>query len=167
MTAKDVIPQEIFEHDFIALFKRSSHPREQMRYLAFSHLQDGKTPREVAAIIRTTRNTVYRWLRNFQLKGLEGLREQPGRGKKPLIPDSKRDAFRKAVEELQAERSGGAITGKDVLRLMEEKYGVKCTLRSAYNHLKRASLVWITARSRHPNADLEQQEALKKTFDKK
>jgi hypothetical protein len=45
---------------------------------------------------------------------------------------------------------------------MKEKYGVECSLKSAYNHLKLASLVWISARSRHPNADFEAQEELKK-----
>ena len=46
--------------------------------------------------------------------------------------------------------------------MMREKYGIQCTLRSAYNHLKRARLVWISARSKHPNACIEKQEEFKK-----
>lgn len=45
---------------------------------------------------------------------------------------------------------------------MENKYGIKCSLKSAYNHLKRARLVWISARSKHPNANPDAQEEFKK-----
>ncbi|MCB1115803.1 MAG: winged helix-turn-helix domain-containing protein, partial [Chlamydiia bacterium] len=86
----------------------------------------------------------------FREKGIEGLKEQGGRGKKPLIAEKERDG-----------RAGGSITGKDVLRLMEEKYGVKCSLKSAYNQLKKAFLVWISARSRHPKSDPKKQEEFK------
>ncbi|MCP5506166.1 MAG: winged helix-turn-helix domain-containing protein [Chlamydiales bacterium] len=163
MTAPNqAIPQTIYDHDFVRLAKSASHPREKIRFLAFSHLKDGKKPSEVADIVRVARNSLYHWLRRFREKGLEGLREQGGRGKKPLIPEEEREAFRCAVLELQAGRDGGSITGKDVLRLMEEKYGIKCSLKSAYNQLKKASLVWISARSRHPKSDLKKQEEFKK-----
>src|SRR5262249_21653876 len=99
--------------------------------------------------------------------GIDGIKEKPGRGKKPFILDSESAAFRAAVLELQEERSGGVIIGKDVLQLMKDKYGIKCSLKSAYNHLKRARLVWISARSRHPNSNPEEQEEFKKNFAKK
>lgn len=101
------------------------------------------------------------------MHGINALAEKPGRGKKPLISDAESTAFRAAVFELQKGRSGGVIIGKDVLQLMENKYGIKCSLKSAYNHLKRAKLVWISARSRHPNANPEEQEEFKKNFEKK
>lgn len=46
--------------------------------------------------------------------------------------------------------------------MMKSKFGVTCTKRSAYNHLKRANLVWVSARSQHPNADPLKQEDFKK-----
>lgn len=165
MRSKSTIPQDIHDHDLSALYKRAAHPREKMRFLALLHLQDGKKINEVAALVKVTPNTIYRWVRSFQSKGVDGLREQPGRGKKPLIPNSEQAAFRQAVEELQANRTGGCITGKDVLQLMKDKYNIECTLKSAYNHLKRASLVWISARSKHPKADLQKQQDFKKNFD--
>jgi transposase len=162
-----LIPEELKKHDFTKLYKSSKHPREKNRFLALSHFKDGKAPREIAALLRVTRNTIYTWLRNFKTHGIEGIKEKPGRGKKAFIPDSETAAFRSAVLELQAGRSGGVIIGKDVLQLMKDKYGIKCSLKSAYNHLKRARLVWISARSRHPNANPEAQEEFKKNFAKK
>jgi transposase len=43
---------------------------------------------------------------------------------------------------------------------------VKSSLRSVYNTLQRVGLVWITGRSQHPKANLEAQEAFKKTLEK-
>lgn len=151
--------------NFAALSKSAKHPREKIRYLAFSHLKAGKTPRQVADILLVSYMTVYRWIRAFKLHGLVGLAEKPGRGKKLLIPNSEKEAFRQAVIDLQNKRSGGCIRGIDVLVLMREKYGVNCSVKSVYNHLKRASLVWITSRSRHPKADFEKQEEFKKNFE--
>lgn len=167
MRPNEQLTKAFTEQNFITLFKSASHPREKNRFLAFSHLQNGKNPKEVAELLHTTRNTIYVWIRKFLSYGIDGLKEKSGRGKKPLIPNSETEAFRQAVIELQSGRSGGVIIGKDVLALMREKYGVECSLKSAYNHLKRASLVWISARSKHPNADFAAQEDFKKNSKKK
>ena len=161
------IAKQLQEHNFTKLFQEASHPREKIRFLAFIHLKDGKGPSEVANIVKVTRDTIQKWKQIFQSKGIEGLREQGGRGKKALIPENEREAFRLAVLDLQKKRKGGCIIGKDVLYLMEEKYGIKCSLKSAYNHLRKASLVWISSRSKHPNADLKKQLEFKKTFNRK
>ncbi len=140
-------------HNFKQLAKRANDPREKIRLLAFAHMQDGKSPREAAEAVKVTRNAVYVWLRKFKKDGLIGLKEKGGRGAKLKISMSESEAFRNAVLELQKGRSGGRIKGQDVLDMMKSKFGVICTKRSAYNHLKRANLVWVSARSQHPNSD--------------
>lgn len=167
MAAKDKFIEQLQEYNFTELFKKSSHSRERMRFLAFIHLKEAKGPAEVADIVKVSRDTIQRWKRNFQAKGINGLREQGGRGKKPLISEDEIEAFRLAVLELQKGRKGGCIIGKDVLRLMEEQYGIKCSLKSAYNQLKKASLVWISSRSKNPNADIGRQVEFKKTLGEK
>jgi transposase len=74
------------------------------------------------------------------------------------------EAFRNTVLDLQRRRSGGRVKGQDVLEMMKNKFGVTCTKRSAYNHLKRAKLVWVSARSQHPKVDPLKQEEFKKNF---
>ncbi len=103
------------------------------------------------------------WVKQFRTKGLEGLKDQPGRGTKPFLPAYQHSAFRQAVLELQENKKGGCIRGSDILELMKTKYGVEPSLRRVYGTLKRAGLVWITGRSIHPKADLEIEEAFKKT----
>jgi transposase len=162
MSSKNLIFSETVS--FKKLAKHSKNPREKIRLLAFAHIQDGKTTQEAAEAVKVSRNAVYVWLRKFKQDGLAGIKEKGGRGAKLKIPMSDSEAFRNAVLELQKKRSGGRIKGQDVLDMMKSKFGVICTKRSVYNHLKRANLVWVSARSKHPNSNPLKQEEFKKNF---
>lgn len=160
------ISSKIYDYDFNQLFKKASHPREKIRYLAFSHLQDGKSNSDIAKIIKIDRLTIGNWIKAFNKEGIIGLSEKEGRGNKPKLKASEEEAFRKSVLELQENRPGGRIIGLDILKMMKEKFNVKCTLSSVYNVLHRVNLVWISGRSKHPKADFEKQEDFKKTSKK-
>ena len=151
------------QYDFDKLAKTEGSARERRRFLAFAHLREGKSFTEAAIAIRVKLRSLMRWVKRFRTEGFEGLKDKPGRGAKPYLSQEHQAAFRQAVLELQANRRGGRIRGSDVLKLMKTKYGVEPSLSTVYNTLKRAELVWITGRSIHPKADLEAQEAFKKT----
>lgn len=157
----------IEQYDFDKLANTEGSPRERRRFLAFAHIREGKTFTEAAVAVRVTLRSLMRWVENFKMEGLEGLKDKAGRGAKPLIPSEDREAFRQAVLDLQEKRTGGRIRGRDILELMQTKYGIDPTLKTVYNTLKRADLVWITGRSIHPKADLEAQDAFKKTSETK
>ena len=160
------ISESINSYDFKKLSKTARHPREKLRYLAFSHIQDGKSNIEIAKMLRVNRMAISNWISDFNREGINGLKEKGGRGAKRKIQISEEEAFRQSVLELQDKRPGGRIKGLDILKLMEEKFGVRCTLKSVYNTLHRANLVWISGRSKHPKCDIEVQEAFKKTLEK-
>jgi transposase len=50
---------------------------------------EGHSETEVAAAADVSLNTVSLWSRRFELGGIEGLNDAPGRGRKPSLPDSK------------------------------------------------------------------------------
>ena len=163
---KRSISEKINAFDFQKISKKASHPREKIRYLAFAHIQEGKSNTEIADILKIHRMTLTQWIKKFNKEGIEGLKEKKGRGAKLRLGVSEQDTFRKAVLELQDGKKGGRIKGTDILKLMEEKFSVKCTLKSVYNALHRVGLVWITGRSKHPKADPAAQDAFKKTSNK-
>lgn len=159
--------QKLDQYDFDRLAKTEGSSRERRRFLAFAHLREGRSFTEAAIAVRVKLRSLMRWVKKFRTEGFEGLKDKPGRGVKPFLSSEHRTAFRQAVLELQANRNGGRIRGSDVLELMKTKYGVDPALSTVYNTLKRADLVWITGRSIHPKADLEAQEAFKKTSETK
>lgn len=157
----------ITEHNFDKLSKTKGNPRERKRYLAFAHISSGKSFTEAADAIRIKLRTLMNWVKRFREQGIDGLKDQAGRGAKPYLHPKERAAFKEAVLELQKKRLGGRVRGADVLALMKEKYNVEPALSTVYNNLKRADLVWITGRSIHPKANLEAQENFKKNSEKK
>jgi transposase len=50
---------------------------------------EGRSEAEVAAAANVSLNTVSLWSRRFELGGIEGLSDAPGRGRKPSLPVSK------------------------------------------------------------------------------
>src|SRR5215211_2644902 len=157
----------LIQYDFDKLSKTQGNPRERKRYLAFAHICDGKSFTEAATAIRIKLRTLMNWVKRFREQGIDGLKDQPGRGSKPYLAPKDKAGFKQAVLELQQNRSGGRVRGLDVLALMKEKYNVEPTLSTVYNTLKRADLVWITGRSIHPKADVKAQENFKKNSEKK
>jgi len=157
----------IDQYDFDKLSKTEGTARERRRYLAFAHIRAGKNFTEAAAAIRVKLRSLMTWIALFRKHGIEGLKEKPGRGAKAFLPPEHEEAFRLAVLELQQNRVGGRVRGNDVLELMKKNYGVDPSLSTIYNTLKRIDLVWITGRSIHPKANIEEQEAFKKTLKKK
>lgn len=160
------LPKELFEHDFISLSKRETHPRTRLRFLVLSHIKEGIGIEKAAKLFRICRTTIYDWLQRLESEGIEGLKEKKGRGAKQKLPPDQHEAFKKAVLELQHNRTGGRIRGEDILRLMQEKFSVTCSIDTVYRTLSRVNLVWITGRSIHPKADLEAQENFKKNLKK-
>ena len=122
---------------------------------------------DICKHLGVSNDTVYKWIDRFKHGGIEALKEQKGRGSKAKLPQDQHNAFREAVLDLQNHRHGGRIKGLDVLELMQEKFGIKCSLDTVYRALAKVDLVWISTRSKHPKTDFIAQDAFKKTSEKK
>jgi transposase len=164
---KAELPNTINAYDFGALAKQERNARVRLRLMGLAHLKDGHSITVTAKMCRVDRSTVYDWLDRFEQEGLEGLQEKEGRGRKAKLPKDQHQVFKEAVLELQNCRPGGRIRGLDVMKLMQEKLGIECSLDTVYRSLAKVDLVWISARSKHPKTDPVAQEAFKKTSEKK
>lgn len=164
---KAKLPEGFDVENFGKLAKREPNARVRLRLMGLAHLQEGHSITETAKMCRVERSTIYDWLYRFKQGGITALKDQEGRGLKPKLPPDQYQAFREAVLELQNKRSGGRIKGLDVMRLMQEKLGITCSLDTVYRALAKVDLVWISARSKHPKTDFFAQDAFKKTSKKK
>lgn len=156
--------EDLNEYNFDKLSASTKSSREQKRYLAFAHIKDGKSFIDSARMVRVTYRTLLNWVKRFRVKGIEGLKDSYGGGQQPHVPPVEYDEFRRSVLELQKNRKGGRIRGKDIADLIKEKYNKNPSKSSVYETLKKAGLVWITGRSIHPKTDQETQDDFKKTL---
>jgi len=155
-------PESFEQEPFTRLYHRSQHPREKIRYLALYLLQQGKrTATEVAAILHVSRMSVTRWLQRYRQHGIDGLKEQPGRGRQSLLSPQQTASLKPLVQQLTQERPGGRVMGKHVRQALCDQ-GVACSLASVYTWLHKAGLSWVTSRSLHPQSDPEAQREFQK-----
>ncbi len=103
-------------------------------------------------------------LKDLKKNGIEGLRDKPGRGRRPKLDKEKNQEFIQDLVEMQRTRSGGSFTGYDMIKLAMEKYGVQYSLNGIYDLVHRIGFSWTTGRSIHPKANPAEQEAFKKTL---
>jgi len=135
-----------------------------MRDVALAHLKDGKNFIEVADALRVTRHAVMRWLKSFVGGGVDRLAGVPHYWSTQRLPKVREEAFRQAVEQLQASRGGGRIGGEDICQLIAEQFVLTYSLNGVHDLLERLELAWIKARSVSPHADPVKQAEFQKIF---
>jgi len=155
------------EVDFFQLAKRESNPGMRIRFLALGHLKASKSKKEVTEMFQIVFITLRRWVLRFIAHGVQGLKEQPGKGRKKKLSVEQEEEFRQQVEKLQTLREGGRVRGQDIQVLLKEKFCVDHALPSVYHVLERFGLSRISARSKHPKSDPAIQEDFKKNSKKK
>ena len=158
------LSERFMAEDFKALHKKTNGPAKQ-RYMGLHHVQQGKTYTDVADICLVTQLTVQGWVKKYEAGGVLQLVNQPGRGRKSRLNINDND-FKESILALQEERDGGRVKGQDILDMIKKKFKVNYSLSGLYKVLERRKIVWITGRSIHPSADIEAQEAFKKTSKK-
>jgi transposase len=68
---------------------KTSSQRDALRARIVLRRAEGSRETEIAEELGVNLNTVSTWSRRFELQGLEGLRDHPGRGRKPSLPGEK------------------------------------------------------------------------------
>ena len=161
------LPPSLFDYDFKKLAKSTAHPRERIRLMGLHHLQQGKSYRQVSQSLQVNISKAKSWLYKFRDFGLAGIAEQPRSGRKSKRVASGIDeaSIVTSIEKLQNDRVGGRITLEDIKTMLSNEYGIEYQSVSGVHYLvTKLGLSWISARSRHPKHNAEQQELYKKKF---
>ena len=162
MPNKLLLPENFAAYNFVSLAKKEPHPQNRLRLIAMGHLQDGNTLKVAASYIKVHWKTVQRWLTNFRLHGIDALYVKTTKHKPQKLNQTVQDWINNFLEALNANDTGGYLTGKQLHQLIEKEFSVNCCLRTVYNTLHRLNFSWITSRSKHPKSDKEVQELYKK-----
>ena len=151
------------DHDFGELAKTESKARARTRLYILHQYRIGKQSHEIAENLSINIETARRTRRRYQASGLDSLYDKPRSGRNSKLASEYIDAFKQLIVETQAKRGGGRLTGQDIQKLAYEHYQVTYSVNGIYELLGRIGMTWISARSQHPEADINAQEAFKKT----
>jgi transposase len=149
------------------LAKSQSNPRLSRRIQAIALAQQGYSCPEIVQITGNSRRAIQAWVAKYNAQGIEGLKERPGKGRRPKLPAAKYQKFRSRLDAGPTEKDRTAtLYGKDIQRILEREFGVVYSLNGVYQLLHRLGYSCLTPRPRHEQADVKSQQQFKKTWAK-
>jgi len=137
--------------------RNSKDGRYSLRIQCIILKKEGKSTKEIQQTLLISRDTISRWIRQYNEKGLEGLRSKKPSGRKEKWDDS---LFKELFEEL--DKNKGFWTIKKMQKFIEERHNVKIPEESIRKKVHRAKYSWKSSRPSPYKGDKEKQEEFKK-----
>ena len=143
------------------LVRSETHAKVVRRLQAVLGVLEGQPLPELAAQVQLSGRSIYTWVGRYNERGLDGLRDRPGRGRKgPLSPDQEGQLKARLHAGATADDGVCTLRGEDVRRIQQDEYGVVRGLRATDNLLH--ALGFSVLRPRHSKTDPAAQDAFKK-----
>jgi len=157
------------EHDAASLRRHASQTRTasvSRRLLALALVLEGDDRESAARQCGMTRQTLRDWVHRYNAEGIAGLADRPHGGGARRVLSAAQEALVAAWVE-----SGPDVAKDGVVRwrradlgvVIQREFGVALHARSVGKILHRLGFSHVSARPRHPLANLAAQEAHKKT----
>lgn len=145
--------------------RRSSSVAASRRMLALALVLEGKSRTEAAQAAGMDRQTLRDWVHRYNAEGLAGLVDRRSPGRPPRLSARQTAELAELVERGPDPGEAGVVRWRriDLKELIAERYEVDYHPRSVGKLLHRLGFSHVSARPRHPRADVEAQAAFKKT----
>lgn len=145
--------------------KCCSDPRQIRRLLALAAVYDGMSRAEAARIGGMDRQTLRDWVHRFNDEGPDGLCNRKGAGRPRLLNDAQMRELGEIVETGPDPARDGVVRWRrvDLVRVIEERFGVQCSERVITDFLSALGFSHISARPQHPKQEARVIDAFKKT----
>lgn len=139
------------------LQRRAAGERDALRrdrYRAVLMALDGKEAEQIAEALGRARRSVQDWAYTYRDGGIEAIQPKPRPGRNPKLPrDREAQLLARLDAGARAEDGVCTLRGKDVVRILEQEFGVKYSLGGAYDLLWRLGYSCLTPRPLHEKSD--------------
>jgi transposase len=135
------------------------------RLLALALVMEGKPRGEAAQACGMDRQSLRDWVHRYNAEGIDGLSDRPRSGRKSRL-SAEQEAELIAIVENGPDFAEDRIVRwrrADLRDVIEDRYSISLHERSVGKLLHRLGFSHLSVRPRHPQADIEAQEAFKKT----
>lgn len=149
------------ELDGLIAKTKNASQRQRLRVIRWALA--GLTADEVATQTKLCRRQVQNWVRRFNVHGLAGLEDRPGRGRPcPLSAEQQVQFKARLAAGPTAKDEVCTLRGEDLQRILEQEFGVLRKLSSIYYLLHSLGYSSLVPRPRHVKADPGRQALFKK-----
>ena len=135
------------------------------RLLAMALVMEGSSRSEAATACGMDRQTLRDWVHRYNEEGIEGLCDRRPCGPKPRLSAEQEAQLSALVENGPDPGEDGIVRWRrvDLRDIIKDRFDIDFHERSVGKLLHRLGFSHLSVRPRHPKADLEAQEAFKKT----
>ena len=135
------------------------------RMLALALILDGQSRAAAAQATGMDRQTLRDWVHRYNERGVDGLVDGWGGGRKPLLNTRQTERLAELVRQGPDVAEHGVVRWRrvDLARVLQAEFCVSVAERTVGTLLRRLGFRRISARPQHPRQDLAAQEAHKKT----
>jgi transposase len=148
--------------------RKEKNPLIVRRMLAIALVLDGADRKSAAEACGMDRQTLRDWVHRYNAEGVAGLRERRSNNRKSPLTAELREAFAALVEQGPDPAVHGVVRWRqaDLQRELKARFGVEVHERTVGGYLAQLGYRRLSVRPQHPEADVQAQEAFKKTSPK-
>lgn len=145
------------------IFRKEKDPRRSVRIRAVYLALMGKSAPQIAHVLGYTRRVVQNWIYSYNRRGLEGLDDDKGRGRKSRLNEDQIRWLRQRIEEgPRPEDKVCVFHAADIQSIIQNQFGMKYHVRSVRRLLARLGYSYVSSRPEHPKGNPDDREAFKK-----
>jgi len=150
-------------NDLAKIAKREPNPRVRQRLLAIRLVVMANTVPQAAKAVGLKERQTRNWIHRFNAEGENGLRDRPRPGQPVKLARQKESVFRERIVKGASPKDPTRnLRVKDIQRILREEFDADYCLGGTYFLLHRLGFSSLVPRPRHPQADQQTQDQLKK-----
>jgi transposase len=150
--------------ELAGLIRKAKDGRVRQRLMAMKFIAQGHTIPQVAARMDIAERPLRKWLHRFNAQGPEGLKDAYRPGQPPKLNNNAIERFKSRIRQGVTKTDAVcSLRAKDIQQILHKEFGISYSLGGTYFLLHRLGFSCLCPRPRHPQADIEAQEAFKKT----
>ena len=158
------ITYHITPKEVSTLVRKQKDGRVRQRLMAMKFILKGQTIPQVARRMDIAERPLRKWLHRFNKEGPSGLCDAPRSGQPPKIDTEQIEKFKQRVRQGITEQDNVcSLRGKDLRQILQKEFDAQYSLGGTYFLLHRLGFSCLCPRPQHPQADIDAQEAFKKT----
>lgn len=144
--------------------RKAKDGRVRQRLMAMKFIAQGHTIPQVAARMDISERPLRKWLHRFNAQGPEGLKDAYRPGQPPKLANEAAERFKSRIRHgVTQTDTVCSLRARDIQQILKKEFAASYSLGGTYFLLHRLGFSCLCPRLRHPQADIEAQEAFKKT----
>jgi len=158
------VTYQITPKEISPLIRNEKDGRVRQRLTAMKFILQGQTIPQVAMRMDIAERPLRKWLYRFNKEGPCGLCDAPRSGQPPKITATQIEKFKHRVRQGITEQDNVcSLRGKDLQQILQREFNTHYTLGGTYFLLHRLGFSCLCPRPKHPQADIQAQQAFKKS----